>query len=88
MISGSIHAQRSGCRRQDYPPLTQLTFRTEAAESQTHQETQFTAVLGFNYLHLVRDLPGTMRRIHDMLEPGGLFIANPKKDKPLLCPGS
>ena len=25
---------------------------------------QYDAVLAFNYLHLVRDLPGTLRRIH------------------------
>ena len=33
------------------------------------------AVLGFNYLHLVRDLPGTLRRIHALLAAEGLFIS-------------
>ncbi|MCC5992927.1 MAG: class I SAM-dependent methyltransferase [Rhodobacteraceae bacterium] len=55
--------------------ITGLTFRTETAQSLTNLEAQFTAVLGFNYLHLVRDLPDTLQRIHDMLEPDGLFIS-------------
>ena len=36
---------------------------------------QHDAVLAFNYLHLVRDLPGTLRRIHALLADGGLFIS-------------
>ena len=32
-------------------------------------------MLGFNYLHLVRDLPGTLRRIHALLAAEGLFIS-------------
>lgn len=55
--------------------ITGLTFRAETAESMSHMGAQFTAVLGFNYLHLVRDLPDTLGRIHDMLEPDGVFIS-------------
>lgn len=36
---------------------------------------RFDAVLGFNYLHLVRDVPGTLRRIHSLLAADGLFIS-------------
>ena len=32
------------------------------------------AVLGFNYLHMVRDLPRTLRSIRDMLADNGLLI--------------
>ncbi len=32
-------------------------------------------VLGFNYLHLVRDLPRTLRCIHALLAAEGLFIS-------------
>ncbi|MEW6639897.1 MAG: class I SAM-dependent methyltransferase [Pseudomonadota bacterium] len=52
-----------------------LVFRTATAEALTCEATAFNAVLGFNYLHLVRDLPGTLRRIHAMLAAGGLFIS-------------
>lgn len=52
-----------------------LVFRTATAEDLLPDTAQFNAVLGFNYLHLVRDLPGTLRRIHDLLAADGLFIS-------------
>jgi SAM-dependent methyltransferase len=36
---------------------------------------RFDAVLGFNFLHLVRDLPSTLAGIHALLKPGGLFVS-------------
>lgn len=55
-------------------PRPGLQFR--AATTETLDEADgFSAVLGFNYLHMVRDLPATLRRIHALLEPGGLFIS-------------
>lgn len=52
-----------------------LTFSKATAETLAAQGMQFDAVLAFSYLHLVRDLPDTLRCIHDMLAPGGLFIS-------------
>ncbi|MCC5993965.1 MAG: class I SAM-dependent methyltransferase [Rhodobacteraceae bacterium] len=52
-----------------------LTFRADTADSLSGHETPFNAVLAFNYLHLVRDLPDTLRRIHSVLAPDGLFIS-------------
>jgi ubiquinone/menaquinone biosynthesis C-methylase UbiE len=52
-----------------------LSFRTATAEELVHEESRFDAVLGFNYLHLVRNVPGTLRSIHVLLKPGGLFIS-------------
>jgi ubiquinone/menaquinone biosynthesis C-methylase UbiE len=52
-----------------------LSFRTATAEELVHEESRFDAVLGFNYLHLLRDVPGTLRSIHVLLKPGGLFIS-------------
>lgn len=54
-------------------PVPALAFRTATAEALT--PGPFDAVLGFNYLHLVRDLPGTLRRIHALLAAEGLFIS-------------
>ncbi len=54
-------------------PVPGLTFETATAE--TVAGTGYDAILGFNYLHLVRDLPGTLRRIHDLLNDGGVFIS-------------
>ncbi len=56
-------------------PVPALAFRTMTAEALMPEAGQFNAVLGFNYLHLVRDLPGTLRRIHALLAPEGLFIS-------------
>jgi len=52
-----------------------LTFRRATADTLSAQDTQFDAILAFNYLHLVRNLTDTLRRIHDMLASGGLFIS-------------
>ncbi|MCO7728451.1 class I SAM-dependent methyltransferase [Brucella intermedia] len=56
-------------------PIPALTFRTATAEALASEAVRFNAVLGFNYLHLVRDLSDTLRSIHTLLEPGGLFIS-------------
>ncbi|CAN7445303.1 methyltransferase domain-containing protein [Bosea sp. LjRoot90] len=52
-----------------------LAFRAETAEALASEAAKFDAVLGFSYLHLVRDLGGTLRSIHALLAPGGLFIS-------------
>jgi ubiquinone/menaquinone biosynthesis C-methylase UbiE len=56
-------------------PIPALVFRTATAEALAPDATQFNAVLGFNYLHLVRDLHGTLHRIHALLAAEGLFIS-------------
>lgn len=56
-------------------PVPGLAFRVATAETLAPGEGPFDAVLGFNYLHLVRDLPGTLRRIHALLAPQGLFVS-------------
>lgn len=56
-------------------PLSRLGFRIATADSLAAEEARYDAVLGFNYLHLVRDLAGTLRHIHGMLVPGGVFIS-------------
>jgi ubiquinone/menaquinone biosynthesis C-methylase UbiE len=56
-------------------PVAALSFLAATAEDPALQAGQYDAVLAFNYLHLVRDLPGTLRRIHALLADGGLFIS-------------
>jgi len=34
------------------------------------------AVCAFSFLHLVEDRPAALRRIHRLLEPGGLFVSS------------
>ena len=56
-------------------PGPALVFRIATAEALAPEAGPFDAVLGFNYLHLVRDLPGTLRSIHALLAAEGLFIS-------------
>ncbi|WP_025091093.1 class I SAM-dependent methyltransferase [Brucella intermedia] len=56
-------------------PVPALAFRTATAQALASEAARFNVVLGFNYLHLVRDLSGTLRSIHTLLEQGGLFIS-------------
>ncbi|MDQ8730891.1 class I SAM-dependent methyltransferase [Bradyrhizobium sp. LHD-71] len=56
-------------------PTPALVFRTATAETLPPDAKAFNAVLGFNYLHLVRDLPATLRRIHALLAAEGVFIS-------------
>lgn len=51
-----------------------LVFQRGSVENEL-AERRYQAVLGFNYLHLVRDLPTTLRRIKGLLAPGGLFVS-------------
>lgn len=52
-----------------------LAFRIATAEALAQEAARFDVVLGFNYLHLVRDLPGTLRCIHGLLAAEGLFVS-------------
>lgn len=56
-------------------PIPALSFHTATAEDAMLERGRFNAVLGFNYLHIVRDVPGTLRRINTLLAPEGLFIS-------------
>lgn len=51
-----------------------LSFRVATAETLA-TDAPFDAVLGFSYLHLVRDLPGTLEQLRGLLAAGGLFIS-------------
>lgn len=61
--------------RQATAPVPGLVFRTATAEALVPGRDPFDAVLGFNYLHLVRDLSGTLRSLHALLAPQGLFVS-------------
>lgn len=51
-----------------------LSFRVATVEALV-SDAPFDAVLGFSYLHLVRDLPRTLEHIRGLLAEGGLFIS-------------
>ena len=60
-------------RTAEAPPA--LAFRTATVDTLGPATGPFDAVLAFNYLHLVRDLPDALRHIHALLAPGGLFVS-------------
>lgn len=56
-------------------PTPNLRFAVATAQDYATDPAGFDAVLGFNYLHMLRDLPQTLSTIHKILTPGGLFIS-------------
>ncbi|OAQ98085.1 hypothetical protein LLEC1_03901 [Akanthomyces lecanii] len=57
------------------PALTGLEFRATTADALSTEASSYKVILGFNYLHLVRDTPATMQSIRALLDDGGLFIS-------------
>jgi 2-polyprenyl-3-methyl-5-hydroxy-6-metoxy-1,4-benzoquinol methylase len=39
------------------------------------EKGSFDVVMSFNFLHLLDDIPGAVRRVNELLKPGGLFIS-------------
>jgi SAM-dependent methyltransferase len=39
------------------------------------EKGSFDVVMAFNFLLLLEDIPGAVRRVHELLKPGGLFIS-------------
>ena len=71
LSAGMIEIARE---KQSVSAIPTLDFQIATAEASILEAGRFNAVLGFNYLHMVRDVPGTLRRIHTLLAPDGLFI--------------
>lgn len=61
--------------KQALETLPSLSFQIATAESPMLPLGGYDAVLGFNYLHMVRDVPVTLWRIHNLLVAGGLFVS-------------
>ncbi|MBN8953132.1 MULTISPECIES: class I SAM-dependent methyltransferase [unclassified Rhizobium] len=76
-LATDVSAEMIAIARERYgaEPIPSLSFRVATAEAIATDPARFNAVLGFNYLHLIRDLPGTLRHVHHLLPTGGLFIS-------------
>lgn len=61
--------------KQSESGVPSLAFQIATAEASILEAGRYNTVLGFNYLHMVRDVPETLRRIHTLLASGGLFIS-------------
>ncbi|MBM2290347.1 class I SAM-dependent methyltransferase [Sulfitobacter pseudonitzschiae] len=61
---------------QEKPAPANLRFATGIpGDAALAGDAPFDVVLAFNLLHLVPDLPQTLRSIHTLLRPGGRFIS-------------
>jgi ubiquinone/menaquinone biosynthesis C-methylase UbiE len=54
---------------------TNVTFEQGSLDSGSYEGGAFDAVLAFNLLHLVRDLPASLAAIGRALRPGGIFVS-------------
>ncbi|PLW75022.1 class I SAM-dependent methyltransferase [Cohaesibacter celericrescens] len=52
-----------------------LSFQQIEVFEQQHPDDSFDAVLAFNYLHLVNDLPAELAKIRQRLKAGGVFVS-------------
>jgi ubiquinone/menaquinone biosynthesis C-methylase UbiE len=55
--------------------VANVEFVRAVPQDDAFPEAPFDAVLAFNFLHLVADLPATLRRLRELLKPGGLLIS-------------
>ena len=53
-----------------------VEFEVSSIDDLDAAPRQYDVILAHSILHLVEDVPGTLRRLHGMLEPGGLLISN------------
>lgn len=56
-------------------PASGLVFQVATAQALADGNQKYDAIVGFNYLHLVRELPDVLKSIHSMLASDGLFIS-------------
>ena len=53
-----------------------VRFEKWNSETDPVTEDGFDVVMGHSILHLVRDLPLTLQKVHQLLEPGGIFVSS------------
>ncbi len=56
--------------------VVNIDFEAASLAEVAHRGERYDAVLALSLLHLVDDLDVALASIHDMLEPGGLFVSN------------
>lgn len=63
------------CEKLARQPMPQLHFRLADADAPAAEQGAYDAVLAFNLLHLVSDLPQALSSAINALKPGGLLIS-------------
>jgi ubiquinone/menaquinone biosynthesis C-methylase UbiE len=55
--------------------IDNVLFRTGTLDDAGLELASFDAVMAFNMIHLLVDVPASIRRAHRLLKPGGLFLS-------------
>ena len=55
--------------------IDNITFAPATIFDASFQKEQFDVILSFRVLHVLEDVPAALRRIHELLKPGGVFIS-------------
>lgn len=63
-------------RKAEAAAVSNIRFEAISIEALSAAPGKFDAALGLSVLHLVEDLPATLRRVHSLLKPGGFFFSN------------
>lgn len=53
-----------------------IRFQQGTLDSLELEKESFDAVLGLNILHLLEDVEGAIRRVNELLKPGGIFVSS------------
>ena len=72
-LSGNM--ARIGAEKARDQGVSNVTFVTAGLFDGAIENGRWDAVLAFNFLHLLEDLPAAVGRINGLLKPGGLFIS-------------
>lgn len=55
--------------------IQNVEFRHTTIFDPSYKKEDFDVILGMYVLHLVEDIPSVLKRIQELLKPGGLFIS-------------
>ncbi|MEM1050267.1 MAG: class I SAM-dependent methyltransferase [Pseudomonadota bacterium] len=55
--------------------IDNITFKKATLDTDTSEPAAFDAVLAFSFLHLLDDPGAAVRRIYELVKPGGVFIS-------------
>jgi 2-polyprenyl-3-methyl-5-hydroxy-6-metoxy-1,4-benzoquinol methylase len=56
--------------------VNNVSFQQGTLDSLNLEQESFDAVLGLNVLHLLEDVDGTIKQVHQLLKPGGVFVSS------------
>jgi 2-polyprenyl-3-methyl-5-hydroxy-6-metoxy-1,4-benzoquinol methylase len=56
-------------------PTGNVDFRTATADDDALGPASFDVIMAMNLVHLVEDVPRFLRRVRELVRPGGLFVS-------------